>query len=216
MAVCDAQHDLTYLNVDRFVARTDMPLLLTEFGGTGDPAVIARTLPRVDARFIGWQYWHYESAFGSQPGADPFTGELGRQLVRTYPQATAGVPGTMSYDAVTGEFAYTYTARPTTAPTEIYVSDLQYADGYAVALTGACAVSEPGARMLVLQHVEGATAIGVQVTAGTAEWPACPADADGDADGDGAAIGSIGSDAHPEFAGARALRNLLGPQRSDQ
>ncbi|WP_458686501.1 hypothetical protein [Nocardia tengchongensis] len=39
-----------------------------------------------DDRFIGWQYWHY----GAGRGADPFLGDIGNQLVRTYPQATSG------------------------------------------------------------------------------------------------------------------------------
>jgi endoglycosylceramidase len=100
--------------------------------------------------------------------------DLLRQLVRTYPQATAGTPGPMTYDADTGDFRYRYTPSfATDAPTEIYLSDVQYAAGYAVAVTGACASSSPGDPILALRAVEGATGVDVRVTAGTAPWPSC-------------------------------------------
>ena len=174
VGACDLQHDIDFGHYDAFEARTGLPALITEFGGTQDASVIARTLPRADARFLGWQYWHYASSFGPNPSPDPFTGDLGRQLVRTYPQATAGIPLAMTYDASNGDLAYSYTPRVASAPTEIYISDLQYPSGYAVQLTGACALSAPGDRELVLRNLDGAPQVDVSVAPGSAPWPACP------------------------------------------
>ena len=57
-----------------------------------------------------------------------------RQLVRTYPQATAGTPLDISYDATTGPFSMTYTpeARRSPRPTQIFVSPLHLPHGYDV------------------------------------------------------------------------------------
>ncbi len=173
---CDQQHNITYGNYDVFERRTGLPALLSEFGGTNDPAVMARTMPRVDKRFIGWQYWHYASSFGPKGAKpDPFTGDLGKQLVRTYPRATAGWPMAMTYDASNGDFAYTYATRPSPAPTEIYLSDLQYANGYRVTVRNACALSQPGDRLLKLRAQPGKKQVDVTISAGRAAWPACNA-----------------------------------------
>jgi endoglycosylceramidase len=174
-ATCDVQHDAMYLNYDGFAKRSKLPAMVTEFGGTSDAEVVARTMPRADKRFLGWHFWHYQSSFPPSAPArpDPFTGDLGRQLVRTYPRATAGIPGAMTYDATNGAFAYSYATRPSTVPTEIYVSDVQYPDGYRVALTGACALSAPGDRLLLLKATPGALGVSVTVTAGTGAWPGC-------------------------------------------
>jgi len=171
---CPTQHNITYGNLDVFERRTGLPALLTEFGGTNDPAVLARTLPRVDERFIGWQYWHYASSFGPKGNKpDPFTGELGKQLVRTYPRATAGWPMKMTYDAANGDFAYTYATRASREPTEIYLSDLQYAQGYRVTVRNACALSQPGDRLLLLRAQTGKKQVDVKISAGRAAWPSC-------------------------------------------
>ena len=166
---CDLQHNVTWnLQYDSFQRRSNMPAILTEFGGTSDPSVVARTLPRADQRFVSWQYWHYRSG-----QSDLFTGDLGKQLVRTYPRATAGWPVAMTYDTATGAFTYSYATRPSPEPTEIYVSDLQYPDGYRVTLTGACALSAPNARLLLLRALPGAKNVTVRLSAGNAPFPSC-------------------------------------------
>ncbi|WP_067722997.1 endoglycoceramidase I [Nocardia yamanashiensis] len=145
-ALCGPQQDKTWGNIDAFTARTHLPTLVTEFGD-GDATVVSNTLTRADERFIGWQYWHYSSRFGAGgPKGDPFLGDLGRQLVRTYPQATAGTPGRMIFDAGNGDFAYRYTPRAGTGQTEIYVSDLHYPGGYAVRVDGGTVTSAADAR----------------------------------------------------------------------
>ncbi|BDC74073.1 cellulase family glycosylhydrolase [Prescottella equi] len=143
--LCVPQQDLTWSNIDAITERANVPTVVTEFGD-GDPTVLKNTLARADERFIGWQYWH----FGAGNATDPFLGEVGRKLVRTYPQATAGEPGRMIFDADNGDFAYRYTPRAATRPTEIFVSDLHYPDGYAVQVDGGQVTSAPGARIVTV------------------------------------------------------------------
>ncbi|WP_460722563.1 endoglycoceramidase I [Nocardia heshunensis] len=147
-ALCPPQQGKTWSNIDAFTARTHLPTLVTEFGD-GDASVLRNTLVNADNRFVSWQYWHYASSFGpSGPKPDPFLGDVGRQLVRTYPRATAGTPGRMIFDPDTGDFAYRYT--PRAGVTEIYVSDLHYPDGYTVRVDGGRVTSAPNARVVTV------------------------------------------------------------------
>lgn len=149
VGLCSVQHDITWANADKFTGRTKMPSLLTEFGDS-DPEVLSNSLSRADDRFVGWQYWHYDSVSGPEPKPDPFRDEIGRELVRTYPQATAGTPRSMDFNPDNGEFQYTYQPAGS-AQTEIYVSDLHYPDGYQVSVTGGHVTSPPGARTVSVQ-----------------------------------------------------------------
>ncbi|WP_370465306.1 cellulase family glycosylhydrolase [Nocardia sp. CS682] len=149
--VCPVQQDKTWGNIDSFTKRTGIPTLVTEFGD-GDATVLRNTLTRADERFIGWQNWHYASSFGpGAPKPDPFLGDIGRDLVRTYPRATAGTPGRLIFDPATGDFAYRYTPQPRSTPTEIYVSDLHYPNGYEARADGGTITSAPGARVVTVQ-----------------------------------------------------------------
>ncbi|MFD1815122.1 cellulase family glycosylhydrolase [Rhodococcus gannanensis] len=149
--LCTATQNNTWRNIDAITGRAGIPTVVTEFGD-GDPTVLGNTLRRADERFIGWQYWH----FYANRGTDPFLGEVGRQLVRTYPQATAGTPGTLQFNPDGGDFRYTYTARPSPEPTEIYVSERHYPDGYVVTADGGDVTSAPGARVVTVEADPGA------------------------------------------------------------
>ncbi|WP_405167759.1 cellulase family glycosylhydrolase [Nocardia sp. NBC_01499] len=160
--LCPVQQDKTWGNVDAFTKRTGIPTLVTEFGD-GDATVLRNTLVRADDRFIGWQYWHYASSFGpGGPKPDPFLGDIGRDLVRTYPRATAGTPGRLVFDSATGDFAYTYTPHALSAPTEIYVSDVHYPNGYEVHVDGGTVTSAPGARVVTVEAT-GAASVTVHI-----------------------------------------------------
>ncbi|MFD4181031.1 hypothetical protein [Rhodococcus sp. NPDC058514] len=135
--------------------RADIPTVVTEFGD-GDPTVIANTLARADERFIGWHYWHYSSIFGPSGGRDPFLGDLGRQLVRTYPQATAGIPKKLRFNPDGGDFEYSYSPKASARPTEIYVSDLHYPGGYVTEVQGGRVTSAPGARTVTVEADDSA------------------------------------------------------------
>jgi endoglycosylceramidase len=86
---------------------------------------------------MGWMYWaykHWDDPTTADDAQGLFTDDADltsvktaklRQLVRTYPQATAGTLGSYAYDPATGRFTMTYTADPTIhAPTRIFVSPL--------------------------------------------------------------------------------------------
>src|SRR5699024_11732172 len=163
VGLCPLQFDNTWQHADDFVARTGAPAMVTEFGDN-DPEVLSGTLSRADERFTGWQYWHYSSVSGDDGGDDPFTGDVGKQLVRTYPQATAGTPGEMEFDPDSGGFHYTYTPDRGHGPTEIYVSDLHYPDGYTVDVSGGHVTSETGERT-VLVTADGADEVTVDIQA---------------------------------------------------
>ncbi|MFD4292219.1 cellulase family glycosylhydrolase [Rhodococcus sp. NPDC058505] len=155
-AACPVQYDTTWRNIDALRDRTDRPLLVTEFGDV-DPEMLSATTSRADDRFVGWHYWHYSSRFGPTPRPDPFTGETGRQLVRTYPRATAGTPGRLQFNPDGGDFRYTYTAAASAAPTEIYTSPLHYPDGYLATVEGGEITSAPDARLVTVRATPGAT-----------------------------------------------------------
>ncbi|WP_037176420.1 endoglycoceramidase I [Rhodococcus sp. UNC363MFTsu5.1] len=160
-AGCDLQQANTWRNIDVLTERADIPTVVTEFGD-GDPTVLASTLASADERFIGWQYWHYSSTFGPTDRPDPFLGEVGKQLVRTYPQATAGVPGRLRFNSTGGDFEYTYQPRPSAKPTEIYVSDLHYPGGYVSEVTGGRVTSAAGARIVTVQ-ADGTAPVTVRI-----------------------------------------------------
>ena len=155
-AVCPVQQDKTWSNIDSFTDRTDIPTLVTEFGD-GDPTVLRNTTTRADERFIGWHYWHFRGT-----GADPFHGDLGRELVRTYPRATAGIPEAMVFDSATGDFAYRYRPAAASAPTEIYVSDLALPDTYEVQVSGGRVTSSTGARVVTVE-ADGTAPVTVRI-----------------------------------------------------
>ncbi|RMI30127.1 endoglycoceramidase I [Nocardia stercoris] len=148
--LCSLQQGKTWANIDAFTKRVGIPTLVTEFGD-GDDSVLPNTLTHADDRFVGWQYWQYTTVFGSGPRVDPFLGPLGRQVVRTYPQATSGTPGRMVFDPATGDFAYRYTPHATGKPTEIYVSDVHYPNGYRVRVDGGTVTSPAGARTVTVE-----------------------------------------------------------------
>ncbi|HUS23861.1 MAG TPA: cellulase family glycosylhydrolase [Candidatus Binatia bacterium] len=154
--------------------------MLTEFGATDDPVVLERVTRLADQHLVGWHYWQYKewadpTTQSQDSGAqgifaddeDLSTAKLDKLkfLQRTYPQATAGEPVSMTFDPETAQFDYTYKPHAATAPTEIYVPvALHYPAGYTVEVTGATVTSAANAPVLVLENVAGATEVVVKVT----------------------------------------------------
>lgn len=132
---------------------------VTEFGASDDLTIIRNVTRLADEHLTSWFYWHYKN------WADPTTqsqesGEQGmfekdsdlsslkmpkaRLLVRTYPQATAGIPKSLSFDPDTGLMRYRYRPRQASAPTEVFISPLHYPDGYEVVVTGGRVLRDNG------------------------------------------------------------------------
>jgi endoglycosylceramidase len=162
--LCDGYHDLTWQHAADFQTRTGLPNLVTEFGNNDDPVELDRSLERADAAFTGWQFWHYGSGFGLRPDpGDPLTDVQRRHLVRTYPRATAGIPGSLAFDPGTGEMRYSYRPLALGVPTELALSDVHYPDGYEVVVTGGHVTSPPGAPVITIDADPGAAAVDVVV-----------------------------------------------------
>lgn len=122
--------------------------LMSEFGATDDVRALELDTAEADRSFTRWMYWAYkvwndpttadtaQGLFSDDTDLDSAKRKL-RTLVRTYPQATCGRPGSQSFDPHSGEFRFTYTAGSCDGmPTEIFVSPLHYPDGYDVQLAG--------------------------------------------------------------------------------
>ncbi|WP_245585215.1 cellulase family glycosylhydrolase [Solimonas flava] len=153
--------------------------LLTEFGATDDLDILRQTTAAADAQLIGWQYWQYKNwrdptttsqGSGAQglfaDDTDPASAKADklRVLVRTYPQATAGIPQALSFDPDTAVFEYRYTPRAAAGPTQIYVPlAVHYPHGYRVELSGARVRSAPDAALLELDNDDGATQVEVRI-----------------------------------------------------
>lgn len=128
--------------------------LMSEFGATDDLRLLDIDTAAADSAFTSWMYWSYKgwndptTADGSQ-GLFTEDGDLTsgkpklRTLVRTYPQATAGIPRELSFDPVTGDFRYSYAPAELGVPTEIFVSPLHYPNGYDVTVTGGTVAPAP-------------------------------------------------------------------------
>ena len=135
--------------------------LMTEWGATDNVNAVGIDADGADDSLMGWTYWAYKhwddptTADDSQglftDDADLSTVKMDklRQLVRTYPQATAGTPTNISYDATTGLFSMTYTPKLSIKqPTQIFVSPLTSPHGYDVKVTGGTA-TRSGSMVLV-------------------------------------------------------------------
>jgi endoglycosylceramidase len=175
---CGPQGELVAGNADAFTQAHGLASLLTEYGASDDLADLARVTALADEHLTGWQYWHYkewsdpttESADSGGQGlftkdADLRTVKAAKAnlLVRPFARAVAGVPTAMRFDPATGAFTLTYTARPATGLTEVWVPARQYPRGYAVMVRGARVVSRAGASTLLLQAPR-AGAVTVTVT----------------------------------------------------
>jgi endoglycosylceramidase len=130
--------------------------LMSEWGATDNVRAIEIDADSADAHNMGWLYWAYKywndpTTADTKQGLFADDADLGSvkqgklaQLVRTYPQATAGTDLVYKYNVTTGLFTMSYTADPSIdAPTRIFVSPLTAPHGYTVT-TSAGTVTKNG------------------------------------------------------------------------
>jgi endoglycosylceramidase len=117
---------------------------ISEFGAMdqrGEQLDLAtEILDWADSNFQSWAYWQlkFYDDFTTKNKEESFWDTNGklevqklRTLSRTYAQAIAGVPLSMSFDSKTAQFDLSFRPRALGAPTEIYLNeDLHYKDGY--------------------------------------------------------------------------------------
>lgn len=147
---------------------------LSEFGATDNTRAIGIDAAGADRAKMSWTYWAYKhwndptTADGAQglfrDDADLSTvkREKLRELVRTYPQATAGTPRRFSYDPDTGRFTFRYQPDETRAPTRIFVSPIG-APNYRVSVTNG-RVSKQRGRYVDLQPEDRSRPVDVLIT----------------------------------------------------
>ncbi|MCX6400922.1 MAG: cellulase family glycosylhydrolase [Propionibacteriales bacterium] len=150
--------------------------MMSEWGATDNLRAIEIDAAVADQNLMGWSHWAYkqwqdpttaddaQGMFHDDTDFSSVKQEKLRLLVRTYAQATAGEPLSMSFDAKTGDFSYKYRASGIEAPTEIFVSPLHYADGYRVEVTNGTWAPGPAGRILVRPVTAGSEVV-VRVTA---------------------------------------------------
>lgn len=154
-------------------ARMNAVPLMSEWGASDNVRAIQIDAEGADANQMGWLYWAYKY-WNDPTTADTKQGlffddaDLSttkpklKELVRTYPQATAGTDLSYAYDAATGRFTMSYTADPSIpAPTRIFVSPLTSPHGYTVT-TSAGTVTQNGS--YVDLDVDTATDVTVTIT----------------------------------------------------
>ena len=190
LPACNEWQQLVSDEAELVIERLHSTTLVTEFGASEDLPDLRQVLDQTAAKFVGWQYWQYKNwrdpttesqtsnaqgLFTDDTDLTTMKVEKLKVLERPYPQATAGVPiatadpagradYAMDFDEATRTFTYRYTPRCAGAPTDIYVPQLHYPDGYAVELTGARAISAPNASHLLLENLKDATEVTVRIT----------------------------------------------------
>ena len=119
----------------------DAPRILNEFGAA-DVAFDAATVTRTaDDQLISWMYWHQSGQTDGLDSGIPDAVEA--QIIRPYPQATAGTPRSLSFDPVTGAFRFRYAPDPAVAALDVAVPSRQYPSGYDVVVSGGSVTSAP-------------------------------------------------------------------------
>lgn len=156
--------------------RDGAPLLLTEFGASTDPVPLLRLTAQFERALLPWMYWTYDESIihdlSQPPGDDNLANPASfAALVRPYPLALTGTPTAIAFDPDSKIFTLGYdTAAPAgvsyaaNAVSLISVPSRHYPGGYAVEVDGATVVSAPGATLLVLRNLAGATQVTLRVT----------------------------------------------------
>jgi len=158
-------------------ARNDSGLLVTEFGASDATDEIDRVARLADQHMVSWFYWAYATWNDPTGSASEglFDDDLDRPgslkqakldaLLRTYPQAVAGRPKSLSFDPVSKAFSLVYEADTSiAAPTIVFVPVARHYGGhYSVSIAGPAVVtSAPDAPLLVVQNTSyGLVKLGV-------------------------------------------------------
>ena len=130
------------------------PAVLNEFGASRNPLDAAIVTRLADERHVSWMYWHLAPA--TSPTDSTIEDVVEAQIIRPYPQATAGTPGTLRYAPATGEFSYSFTPDASIdAPTSIAVPARAYPAGYTVEVDNGTVTSEERAGLVTVVPDDG-------------------------------------------------------------
>ncbi len=145
------------------------PWFMSEFGATSNPELLTLLTAEADQHLVGWSYWMWK--FYGDPTGSSDEALVDRHgllkstvtaLSRPYPQALAGTPISMSFDARADVFRLIY--RPNHSlqvPTVIYVPRaIHYPKGYCARVEDGWIASKTGSPYLVV----GNAPVGNRVT----------------------------------------------------
>ncbi|MCU1588813.1 MAG: endoglycoceramidase [Frankiales bacterium] len=134
--------------------------LLTEFGSHDDISDLARMTDLADQRLSGWMYWAYkawadptgnpaaEGLFAKDDDLATLKAPKADVLIRPYPQAVAGVPLALSWNAATKTMDLRL--QPRRGVTDVFVPARHYPGGYDAVVTGGHVVSAAQSRHLLV------------------------------------------------------------------
>ena len=151
--------------------------LLSEFGAGDDLQDLARMTSIADQHLVGWMYWAYK--LWDDPTGSRFEGLYTNDsqpsslktakvdvLVHPYPQAVAGIPTSFSWDPAAKVMDLTFTPRPATGLTDVFVPARTYASGYTAIVTGGTVRSAPGGAHVLVDAAASASRVHVIVRPG--------------------------------------------------
>ncbi len=183
IAACAAQeqHSLTTRSEDRGdLGSTAQPggpaWFLSEFGATSNAILLDRLTSEADRSMVGWTYWSWK--FYADPTGSSAEGLVAAHgslrstasvLSRTYPQAIAGRPTSMSFDPSNGAFHLAYVPDHTVhAPTAVFVpTQIHYPSGYCAKVSGGTIISKPGKEVLLVENASAGRSVSVSLTSGS-------------------------------------------------
>lgn len=123
------------------------PTIMTEFGASLNPLDVNLVTTEAD-RYVGsWLHWAY-GYFRTEASESA--------LSRVYPEATAGEPGRLDFDRMTGDATYRYTASAQGGLTSLSIPPRHYPDGYEVSVEGGTVASGPDSAHLMVSAAPGA------------------------------------------------------------
>ncbi|HXQ62770.1 MAG TPA: cellulase family glycosylhydrolase [Acidimicrobiales bacterium] len=149
---------------------------LSEFGATSNSTLLDRLTTEADRSLVGWAYWSwkfYADPTGSSAeglvAADGSLRSTASVLSRTYPQAIAGRPTSLSFDPTRGAFQLAYVPdHAVQAPTAIFVpTQAHYPNGYCARASGAKIISKAGSEILLVENAPTGRSVSVSVTSGS-------------------------------------------------
>ena len=149
--------------------------MVTEFGASSDPRLLAPVTTALDAREVSWVYWAWKyygdptgSADESLVMADGRLRATAYVLSQAYPQAVAGTPLRFSFSPQTDVFDMAYVPNHRIgAPTLIFVpTQVHYRHGYCARTTGASVTSARGSDLLQVRNDRTGSRVTVEVTPG--------------------------------------------------
>jgi len=149
--------------------------LVSEFGATSNAPLLNEITTEEDQSLVGWTYWSWkfyndptgsaDEALVTSKGALRSTASV---VARTYPEAIAGRPVSMSFNPTTGAFRLVYEPdHAIRAPTVVFVpTEVHYPNGYCARASGGKVLSKTGSELLEVENSPVGRSVDITVISG--------------------------------------------------